>query len=197
MENALNIGEQFFAEFENPSTAAPAIDETSAWLRSLDEEEEKQAQPSSESNDIPEWMGNTQTESEKQEEQGLHRADIPEWLNDTQQPQNSGGQFEFTEQESDAQKTDLPDWLSDVEKEVTPENTFTAQGLPENDLSDWLSGLDDEPGLPFDAVSTPDSILSSQKPTEPLLKPQEPIAAKSDLPDWLSDVDSQSAEPCG
>ena len=195
VENALNIGEQYFADFENASTAAPAIDETSAWLRSLDEEEEKQAQPSGELNDIPEWMRDSQTESEKQEEQGLHRADIPEWLNDTQQPQNSGGQFEFAEQESDAQKTDLPDWLSDVEKEVTPQNTFTAQALPENDLSDWLSGLDDEPGLPFDAVSTPDSILFSQKPTEPVAKPQEPIAAKSDLPGWLSDVDSQSAEP--
>ena len=43
MENALNIGEQFFAEFENASTAAPATDETSAWLRSLDEEEETSA----------------------------------------------------------------------------------------------------------------------------------------------------------
>ena len=67
--------------------------------------------------------------------------------------------------------------------------------MPENDLSDWLSGLDDEPGLPFDAVPTPDSILFSQKSTEPAAKPQEPIAAKSDLPDWLSDVNSQSVEP--
>ena len=47
VENALNIGEQFFAEFESASTAAaPATDETSAWLRNLDEEEQ-QAQPSS------------------------------------------------------------------------------------------------------------------------------------------------------
>ncbi len=196
VENALNIGEQYFAEFENASTAAPAMDETSAWLLSLDKEDEKQAQQSSSaSNDIPEWMRDPQVEPEKHEEQSLPRAEIPEWLNDAQQPQNSGGQFEFAEQESDAQKSDLPNWLSDIEKEVTPQNTYSDQVLPENDLSDWLSGLDDEPGLPFDAVPTPDSILFSQKLSEPTAKPQEPIAEKSDLPGWLSDVDSQRVEP--
>ncbi|MDO9303640.1 MAG: tetratricopeptide repeat protein, partial [Anaerolineales bacterium] len=168
VENALNIGEQYFADFENASTAAPATDETSAWLRSLDEEEK-------------------QAESGKFEEQDLHRAEIPEWLSDTQQPQNSDGQFEFAKQESDAQKSDLPNWLSDIEKDVTPQKTFTDQDMPANDLSDWLSGLDDEPGLPFDAVPTPDSILFSSKSTEP--------ATKSDLPDWLRGVDSQDVEP--
>ena len=194
VENALNIGEQYFAEFENTSTAAPATDETSAWLRSLDEEE-KHTQSFSASKDIPDWLKDTKSEPE---EQSLHRAEIPEWLSDTQQPQNSGGQFEFAKQESDTQKSDLPNWLSDIEKEVTPQNTFTNQDMPENDLSNWLNSLDDEPGLPFDAVpTTPDSILFSSKSTEPSAKPsqQEPIAAKSDLPDWLRDVDSHNAEP--
>ena len=149
------------------------------------------------SKDLPDWLSDSQSEPGKFEEQNLHRAEIPEWLSDTQQPQNSGGQFEFAKQESDAQKSDLPNWLSDIEKDVTPQNTFTNQDMPENDLSNWLSGLDDEPGLPFDAVPTPDSILFSSKSTEPVSKPkeQEPIAAKSDLPDWLRDVDSQDVEP--
>ena len=56
VENALNIGEQYFAEFESASTAAPAMDATSAWLLSLDKEDEKQAQSSSASKDIPEWI---------------------------------------------------------------------------------------------------------------------------------------------
>jgi hypothetical protein len=170
VENALNIGEQYFADFENISAAAPATDETSVWLRNLDEEE-KHAQPSSASNDIPEWMS------------------------DSQQSQNSIGQVEFAEQESGTQKADLPNWLSGVEKDAAPQNTFTNQDLPENDLSDWLSGLDDEPGLPFDAVSTPDSILFASKLGEPPAKPQEPITTKPDLPGWLSNVDSQNAEP--
>jgi tetratricopeptide (TPR) repeat protein len=193
VENALNIDEQDFADFEDASTTAPAADETGIWLQSLDEEE-KQAQSSSASNDIPEWIQDSQPESEKHEEQSLHRADIPEWLSDTQQPQSSGDQFEFAEQEADAQKSDLPNWLSDVEKDVAPQSIFASQIMPENDLSDWLNGLDDEPGLPFDAVPTPDSILFSQRSSEPAAKSQEPIDAKSELFDWLSDVDSQNVE---
>ena len=184
VENALNIGEQFFAEFENTSTAAPAPDETSAWLRSLDEEE-KQTQSSSASKDIPNWLNDSQPEPE---EQNLHRAEIPEWLSDSQQPKNSGGQFEFTEQGLEARKSDLPDQLSDIEKDTVAQNTLPDQ----DDLSNWLSRLDDEPGLPFDAIPSPDSILFSSKPTEAATKPS---TAKSDLPDWLSDVDSQDAEP--
>jgi hypothetical protein len=176
VENALNIGEQFFAEFENASTAALAADETSAWLNSLDEEE--QAQPPAASNDVPDWLSDSQSKPAQ-----LHPADIPEWLSDTQQPQDSGGQFEFADQ-----KTDLPNWLSDIEKDAVPQDAVSL----ENDLSDWLSQLDNEPGLPFDAIPSPDSILFSSKPIEPASKP---AAAKSDLPDWLSGVDSQNAEP--
>jgi len=177
VEHALNIGEQFFAEFESASTAAPATDETSAWLRSLDEEE-NQEQTSSTPKDIPNWLSDTQSDSESQ---NLHRAEIPEWLSDSQQQKHSGDQFEFIEQESDAQKSELPNWLSDIEKDVAP------QALPpENDLSSWLNGLDEEPGLPFDPIPTPDSILFSPTPTEPV---RTPITVKSDLPDWLSGID--------
>ena len=193
VESALNIGEQYFADFENASTAAPATDETSAWLRSLDQEE-KDAQPTIESNDIPEWMRDSGLELENPVEQSLYPTDIPQGLSDTQQTQNSDGQLEFAEQESGTQKSDLPNWLSGVEKDSAPQNTFNNQDLPENDLSDWLSGLDDEPGLPFDAVSTPDSILFSSNFAGPASKPQEPIAAKPDLPGWLSNIDEPAEE---
>ncbi len=186
VDNALNIGEQFFAEFESASIAAPAIDETSAWLQSLDEEE-KQAQASSKSDDLPDWLSDSKSEPEK-----LHRSEIPEWLSDTQQPQNSGNQFEFAKQESDAQQTDLPDWLSDIENDITPQNVQPTQNVPENDLSDWLNGLDNEPGLPFDTIPTPDSILFKSKSSES--EKQEPVVAKSDLPAWLSGVDAQNVE---
>jgi hypothetical protein len=81
----------------------------------------------------------------------------------------------------------LPDWLSNVENDSVAPETVGNQDVSENDLSNWLSGLDDEPGLPFDAMPTPDSILFS--------KSQETAKPKSDLPDWLSTVDSTNAEP--
>jgi tetratricopeptide (TPR) repeat protein len=196
VEHALNIGEQFFAEFESGSTAAPAIDETSAWLRSLDEEE-KQEKSSSALNDIPDWLNDSKSEREQTEGQNLHHSEIPEWLSDAQQPQDSAGQFEYTNTESGAEKSDLPNWLSDVEKDAAQQNTFISQDISQNELSNWLNGLDDEPGLPFDAIPTPDSILFSSISPEPVRnsKEQEPVAAKSDLPDWLSSVDSQNVEP--
>jgi len=139
VDNALNIGEQFFAEFESASTAAPATDETSAWLQSLDKDEEEQPPLSSASKDIPDWL------------------------------------------------------RGDGEKDSTPQTAFASQSAPENDLSDWLSGLDDEPGLPFDAVPNLDSILYPSKSSEPAKSNQQ--ESKSDLPDWLRGVDSQNAEP--
>lgn len=51
-ENAQNIGEEFFAEFEKGAAAQPAMDETGMWLNNLDEKE-KPEQPL-ERGDIPE-----------------------------------------------------------------------------------------------------------------------------------------------
>ena len=191
VENAMNIGEQFFAEFE--SSSAPATDATSAWLRTLDEEE-KRAQAASKSNDVPDWISEPQSESEKFETQNLDHGEIPEWLTEKSQPQISDDQSAFTKHESETQKSDLPNWLSSLEED-TQEPALVNQDMPENDLSNWLNGLDDEPGLPFDSIPTPDSILFSSKPSEPVNFPKEQfVTAKLDLPDWLSDVESQNTE---
>jgi len=187
VEHALNIGEQFFAEFESASVAEPAADTTSAWLKSL-EEEEKQEQPVSASQDIPDWLSDSQPEP-------LHHTEIPEWLSDTQQTQDSVEQFGFTKQESDTQESDLPNWLS---KDSDSQNITDSQDdLPEGDLANWLNSLDDEPGLPFDAVPTPDAILFSSQAakSDKKSKDKEPVEEKSETPDWLNSVDAQSAEP--
>ncbi len=162
VENALNIGEQFFAEFENTSKGIPpsATDETGMWLRDL---EEKESQP----------------------EAAEKRGDIPDWLSESQ-PAQAGSQFDFAEKESGAQKAELPDWLSGVEDESTAKEPVAGQAMAPSDLSNWLSSLDNEPGLPFEELPTPDSIMFGSKRGEEKL-----AKAKPDLPDWLSDVDSQ------
>ena len=190
VENALNIGEQFFAEFESASTAPPASDQTGVWLRGLDEKEkpdESVAQPASDSNEIPDWVSGLQSKTDQTEEQNLQRSDIPEWLSDAQTPPGAGGQFDFAEPDASKQELDLPNWLSGVDEEYATKDTFGDKGLSSSDLSNWLSGLDDEPGLPFEAMPTPDSILTTPKTTPP-------IATNTNLPDWLSDVDSQQPE---
>ncbi len=191
VENALNIGEQFFAEFETASTAPPAsssMDETGMWLRDLDEKdkqnESSREQPASSSDDIPDWISeNVPSTTEQAEEPDLQRSDLPEWLSDAQTPPASGAPSDFEESEDSKQKLDLPNWLSGVDEEYATQDTFGDKGLSNSDLSNWLSGLDDEPGLPFDKLPTPDSIL-----TEPKSNP--PVVVNSELPDWLSDVDA-------
>ena len=200
VEGALNIGEQFFAEFENPSTGIPASDETGMWLRDLDEKEKQEEfiTPSAEeSKDIPDWIKDLESQPEQSEEQNLLQAEIPEWLTDAQQPVDSGNQFELDKEEPVAQNSDLPNWLNGIEEESAAKDALNEQSLTNQDLSNWLSGLDDEPGLPFDTMPTPNSILANAMPRPTILEQplnQEPVAAKSDLPAWLSDVDSKQEE---
>ena len=165
-EGAQNIGEQFFAEFEDASKPTSAADETGMWLRELDE---------------------------KEEEQPLERGNIPDWLNDVQQPSDIGNKFEISEQKESAPTSDLPNWLSGIDEESSApveSGGYVSQNLSNQDLSDWLSGLDDEPGLDID----PELIRAPSRPPFPsqTVKPIEPEPVKSDLPDWLSDVDSTS-----
>jgi tetratricopeptide (TPR) repeat protein len=143
---------------------------------------ESPSTPASATDETGMWLRDLD-DKEKQEkpaeEQNLQRGDIPEWLSDAQQP-------------ADAQPADLPTWLGGAEDEPT------AQGasVTNQDLSEWLSGLDDEPGLDFD----PEIIRASARPpfSDPAPrggeKSLEEQPARSDLPDWLSDVDSRKQE---
>lgn len=169
VEGAQNIGEQFFAEFETASTAAPATDETGLWLRDLDKKEKQE---------------------EATEEQNLQRGDIPEWLSDARQPLNTGDQFAFSEQKPAEESSDLPNWLSGLDEETPAQETsFADQNLKNQDLSSWLSNLDNEPGLDFD----PEIIRASARPPYPR-PPEKTVdtqSAKTDLPDWLSGMDAE------
>ncbi len=174
-DNALNIGEQYFVDFENTSAGIPATDATGMWLRDLNEKEKQ--------NEF-----NTPAIDDSKE--------IPDWIKGAQ-PSGSGEQIKFAEELPAAQNSDLPNWLSGIEEESSTNKIADDQGLSNQDLSSWLNGLDDEPGLPFEPMPTPNSIVSNAIPRPITLdRPieQESVAAKSDLPDWLSDVDAKPEE---
>ncbi|MCA1900479.1 MAG: tetratricopeptide repeat protein, partial [Chloroflexi bacterium] len=179
VEHALNVGEQFFAEFESAS-AAPPVNAASDWLRSLDEQEEKKL--SSEEQAALEWF---------EEPKALERGEIPEWLREP-----ASAEEEKTERSAvDAQPAEqLPDWLAGLEKETAPQTS--AGG--ESDLTSWLNSLDDEPGLPFESMPTPDSILfdsQSRSSVQPAMqKPAQPETASSSLPPWLEENDEALEE---
>ncbi len=170
-ENAMNIGEQFFAEFE---TASSSPDETGMWLRNLDDKKD-------------------------QEEDSLKRADIPDWLSDSKDSDQ-----EIKGSESAGQGAGLPDWMSGLEQNTDAEFTPVVQTLSQDELSNWLNDLDDKPknqATPAQLPDWSDDALDAQKtheenlwdePSKSESVPSESV--KSDLPDWLSGIDSKTEE---
>jgi tetratricopeptide (TPR) repeat protein len=132
VENALNIGEQFFAEFE---------------------------QGSSEKDETP------------------TPANIPDWLSEASSQPFDNAQGKPVSNEA----SDLPNWLSDIDNQ--PQETEKLMGS--QNLSDWLSGLDEEPGLELN----PDILRGSQRAPFPSPQTEEP--QKKAVPDWLSSLDDE------
>ncbi|MDP1544417.1 MAG: tetratricopeptide repeat protein [Anaerolineales bacterium] len=159
-EGAQNVGEQFFAEFEQASTSTPAVDETGMWLRELEEKEK-------------------QEETGKTADEKLERGEIPEWLSEPSQ----------SAQPESAQTPDLPNWLEGEQQEPAHDSSLTEKVMGSHDLSDWLSKLDDEPGLDLD----PEILRASQRPPFPgQTESQQP--AKPDLPDWLGETEVEPVD---
>lgn len=90
------------------------------------------------------WLRNLdekERQEEQPEEQKIERRDKPEWLSETQQSIYAGD----------------PSVLSDEQF------SFADNNLYNQDLSNWLSSLDDEPGLDFN----PELIRASERPPFP------------------------------
>ena len=187
VEGAQNVGEEFFAEFERVSSAS-ATDETGMWLRNLDDkdqgEQKPAAAPTDESSDLPEWL------KPAVEQENLERGAIPEWLNEP--AQSAGDSSEQREFEQPA--PDLPNWLSDVDRSSAEKELAggTDDVMGNQDLSDWLNNLDNEPGLDLD----PELLRASQRSPFPgdTARLVEPSAAQPNLPNWLNDSESAQAE---
>jgi tetratricopeptide (TPR) repeat protein len=108
------------------------------------------------------------------------------WLRDLE------GQEEKTAAGETAQlstQDDIPDWLSDVvpqEGAGRQEPEITTTPAADGDLSEWLSGLDDEPGLDFDA----EFLRASARPPFPSPSEGQKQPSKPDLPNWLRETDT-------
>jgi len=172
-DTAATVGEEFFSEFEKSSSAQPAMDETGMWLKSLDTEKE-QPVPSSET---PDWM------KLEEEDTPLERGSIPEWLSDSEpaKPEKHSGALDTAS---------LPGWLGGLDKteaKEEPARSSEEMLVQNQDLTDWLSGLDDEPGLDIDpeALRAPLPPYTTQTPAN---------NAAQDLPEWMQTAATEDAE---
>ncbi|MCB9112975.1 MAG: tetratricopeptide repeat protein [Anaerolineales bacterium] len=174
-ENAQNIGEEFFAEFEASVSESKETDETGMWLRNLDDEKESSA---SSSDDIPDWM-------KPEEEEPLERGSIPEWLDEKPVIENRAS--------ASLDTSSLPDWLGGLDEKSAAEesSSIPEDALVQNqDLSDWLSGLDDEPGLDID----PETLRAPQPPLETRQPVNEVKSGADEIPDWIKAEETEESD---
>jgi cytochrome c-type biogenesis protein CcmH/NrfG len=191
-ENAKNIGEQFFAEFETASTSEPAMDQTGMWLKSLDGEETSEETPAREAN-IPDWLSDESKPGLNQQEyvsENLSQDDLSNWLSNLED-----GDAQPVSSSTSSSKEDLPDWLSglDANKEAPQQDfdvveskpasgstdgpaTVRMEGSPPAELPDWLQGLNEDAGI----------------------KPEE-VDDETDTPPWLHreswEAEERTVEP--
>lgn len=154
VSQAQNIGNQ-------PQQPEPAKTEWVEGAQNIGEqffaEFEKGADEESQPTDGDAWLRDLENKAQSEP------TNVSDWLTET--PTN---------------ETNVPNWLADVEDNKPTQNQ---ELIGTGSLSDWLSGLDDEPGLDLD----PEILRASQRPPFPNQPAPEPI--KSSIPDWLSNLD--------
>ncbi|MBM3179876.1 MAG: hypothetical protein FJZ86_05930 [Chloroflexi bacterium] len=115
------------------------------------------------------WLRNLEEkerQEEQPEEQKIERRDKPEWLSETQQTIYAGD----------------PSVLSDEQFSFADNNLYT------QDLSNWLSSLDDEPGLDFN----PELIRASERPPFPST-PEKQFGTQLTVSDLSGTLDGMDA----
>jgi tetratricopeptide (TPR) repeat protein len=187
---------QLESKLEDLGASAAEQDDAIAWLESLAAKhgakpEELVTNPNKRSDIPPDWVAQAQSMGEAQSP-----AEEPaetEWVEGAQ---NVGEQFfsEF-EQASVPAVDETGMWLRNLEDKTGEAESAEVQQEPasgeaimqDQNLSEWLSSLDEEPGLQLD----PELLRASQRPpfqspteTEPEAEP-----AKPDLPAWLSETE--------
>ncbi len=179
----------------------PAVDDTAAWLKSL--EEEKQPEPASAADQTAIWLKNLADE-EKQPETVPAADETAIWLRNLEQeekqPETVSSPDETAmwlksleqaetvaaEQAVDPADADMPAWMKDIDQEETPAAEMVApmqEAQPvsaemqaeETDVPSWLSELDKEEKSAVSASA---------------------LANDDDLPSWLrEDTGDVVAEP--
>ena len=186
-EKAQNIGEQFFADFEDTSTVAQSpLDETGVWLKKH-AEKEKLDDAASPASDFPDWISDKEKPVIDIDADAAEKPGLPEWLSGTG---DKPAEQEFVPYVQHISRSDLSDWLTGLEEE----REANQEPAPtDRDLPDWLSSA--ESG---DEASKPDWMKTVEPQAEPapasgLTEEPAPLSKEADLPGWLQGVDEKSA----
>jgi tetratricopeptide (TPR) repeat protein len=197
---------------ESLGASAQEQEDGIAWLESLAAKhgakpEELVTDPGKRSEAPPEWVQRAQDIGESAAEPAAPgESASPEWVENAQ---NVGEQF-FADFEKTSESDQTGMWLRDLREKTAPQESAPEESLergeiPEwlsdasqpadaapspgagQDLTEWLSGLDSEPGLDFDA----EFLRAAARPPFPSRPeaPAEKPPVEPGLPDWISEAE--------
>jgi len=121
-----------------------SIDDTAAWLRSLDEEETAPAAETPSMDETAVWLKNLdepeQVAPQPQPAETLPADDLPAWMQSIDEEQESAA--ESPAPEAAGAMAEESEWMASIEKqEPIPQETPKVET---SDLPSWLRGLDEE-----------------------------------------------------
>ena len=198
---------------EQPSVQEPSssIEDTQAWLRSLDEaESQPSAEPASVKDDTAMWFKNLEEPQKETPPQPAHEArseDLPDWMQGIEEDRASETKFNIpvgdlstgaAEPESlqPSQTEDLPAWMQGIEEDRASETAFNipveetgdSKLEPEaiasaqtEDLPAWMQGIEE------DKASETDLNIPALGSTDELGE-KEPVVDT----EWMSAIEQES-----
>jgi tetratricopeptide (TPR) repeat protein len=183
VRQAKDLGTQPPSEAITPETQpeqeqAPAMDETGAWLRSL-EEEEKPAEPvSAVADDTATWLESLEAENLPKPEPAADETAM--WLKNLDQTES----VSETAQAVEPVENELPAWLQDVEGQEAPATELNIPSAETRSESQWQATAE-EPVATGESQSQEQGIPSWLAELDKEEERPASSAADEDLPAWL------------
>ena len=160
VKQAKDVSAEPLSASEQPSS----IEDTAAWLRSLDEEEKADTpEPAASRDETGLWFKNLeepQKETSPQPSEDTQPEELPSWMQKLEEDRASETAFNLSssqeskeEADQPPQSEDLPEWMQGIEEDKASETLFnisamdtssteseseTVQSLPSEDLPEWM-----------------------------------------------------------
>ena len=197
---------------EQPSS----VEDTAAWLRSLDEEEKADTpEPAASRDETGMWFKNLeepQKDVSPQRSEDAQPEELPSWMQKLEEDRasetafNLSGSQELKEEADQPQPSeDLPEWMQGIEEDKASETLFnisamdtssteseskTVQSPPSEDLPEWMQGVEEDRASET-RFNIPAVDMGTREPEpEPGAAPVQPL---KDLPEWMQGIEEEEA----
>ena len=219
VKQAKDVSAEQLSTPEQPSS----VEDTAAWLRSLDEEETSEtSEPASSKDTTGTWFKNLeepQAEAPQQPVQESQAEELPSWMQNLEEDRASETVFnlpgderttsapEFKEEAApSAQAEELPEWMQGIEEDRASETLFNISALDKGATEPEVETVPPEKSedLPewMQSIEEEDRAAETQfnipavdrRAGEPEPEPEAvPAQQPEDLPEWMQGIEEDEA----